>query len=1093
MLLTAQTWKGIDNTADDIVFQTERWDANLSYSIPVPYSGDYQVILYFAEIHTGSFSNGARVFDVSLEGNLGLDDYDVYAAVGERFATSESFAVNVTDGTLNIDFTSSAGNAKLSGIGILYTGVSLTVTPDNYSFNALVVGQSDTADFLLGNASNVSITVDSIQLTGANPGDFTTNLTTGTIMADSTLGFKVFYSPLVQTPAVKTADLMIYHSGDNTPLTVSLTGSVACPAAGTPCNDGNLATVNDVEDGNCNCAGVGPVVTIDSPANGDVLPYGDFNIDFSLQNWPLDGNNHLDLWIDDVKTNAYYDSLPILISGLSAGTHELRLELEYVDHSEVGSQDSITVTICDPSGLSCDDGDANTVNDTTDGNCGCAGTSLAPAYSMYINSGGSAYTALDGRQFIADSYYNNGATYAQTWKGIDNTADDIVFQTERWDANLSYSIPVPSNGNYDVTLYFAEIHTGSFSNGARVMDVNLEGSMVMDDYDIYATVGSRYADSHTFSVSVTDGTLNIDFTSSAGNAKLSGIGIVQYGADLTVSPGNMVFATTEIDSTKSASFVLDNANSMVINIDSVVFSGTESGDFSTNLTTGWFVGASSDTSFNVDFTPQNNTPQLRNAVMSIYHTGTNSPLTVTLSGETTCPLVGQSCDDGDLNTDNDVYDINCNCVGTFTPLTQSVANNAGTTNLTVTTSIGVSTYKFYADGVLEASYNSNSVSHTWTGSTNRYVEFYPPANDFSTVIGTLDFDNQKLTGNLSVDYTKLVNVSTLYLAKNPIVGSLPSTIGNMQSLQYLRLENCDLSGAIPNEIGNLSNLKNFYGHNNNFSGTVPASIGQLSNLEQFILQNNNITGQLPNEIGQLAKLKSLSFLNNNLNGAIPASFSNLINIDVIVLQGNQLSGYIPGTFAGYVNMRYLIASNNQFTQMDIDSMLVDLQASQIASGRTNTYIDFRSNTAPSTFGKSIADSLIALGWTVLHDPLPAADIAKGAGSQINEGGLSGTEGGTSTEASLGSEEFNTQVSVAIYPNPAQVGGSISIEVSGLPQGNTQVELISIQGQIIDRVNMETQFGQNVYGYQIPDGLAEGQYIIRISQDNWLENRIIKLK
>ncbi len=34
-----------------------------------------------------------------------------------------------------------------------------------------------------------------------------------------------------------------------------------CPAAGTPCNDGNLNTENDVEDGNCNCSG--------TPINGE--------------------------------------------------------------------------------------------------------------------------------------------------------------------------------------------------------------------------------------------------------------------------------------------------------------------------------------------------------------------------------------------------------------------------------------------------------------------------------------------------------------------------------------------------------------------------------------------------------------------------------------------------------------------------------------------------------------------------------------------------------------------------------------------------------------------------------------------------------
>jgi hypothetical protein len=36
-----------------------------------------------------------------------------------RNAVAKSFVVNVTDGTLDLDFSSSAGNPKLSGIGIL--------------------------------------------------------------------------------------------------------------------------------------------------------------------------------------------------------------------------------------------------------------------------------------------------------------------------------------------------------------------------------------------------------------------------------------------------------------------------------------------------------------------------------------------------------------------------------------------------------------------------------------------------------------------------------------------------------------------------------------------------------------------------------------------------------------------------------------------------------------------------------------------------------------------------------------------------------------------------------------------------------------
>ena len=660
----SQNGKAIANTNDDVIFQSERWNPNLSYSVPVPYNGNYEVTLYFAEIHGGSYSVGARVMDASLEGVQVLDDYDIFASVGAQYATSHTFPVNITDGEINIDFASVVGNPKLSGIGIVYTDLSLAVTPDNYTFPGLLTGQSDTALFVLSNAGNTDITVDSIKFTGADAAEFSTDLIAGTVIyADSIDDFRIAYSPVSSLPSSKSASLVVYHTADNNPLTISLSGSISCPVAGTPCDDGNSATINDIEDGNCNCSGVGPVVTIDSPADNAVLPFGDFNIDFSLQNWPLNGANHLDLWIDDVKTNAYYDSLPILISGLSAGTHELRLELEYVDHTEVGSQDSITVTICDPAGLSCYDGDPNTVNDTTDGNCGCAGTPVTPAYAMYINSGGPAYTTTDGKNFIADNYFNNGGKYSQNGKAIGNTDDDPIFQTERWNANLSYSIPVPYTGDYEVTLYFAEIHGGSYSVGARVMDATLEGTLVLDDYDIYAAVGAQNADARTFPVNITDGIINLDFASIAGNAKISGIGIVYTGNSLSVTPGNYSFAALLAGQSDTADFVLGNAGNASISIDSVKVTGSDAADFTTNLTGGGSVLADSTEIFKVFFSPVAQSPSARTADVEIYHTGDNNPLVISLSGSVACPAAGTPCNDGNIATINDVEDGNCNCAG----------------------------------------------------------------------------------------------------------------------------------------------------------------------------------------------------------------------------------------------------------------------------------------------------------------------------------------------------------------------------------------------------------------------------------------------
>ncbi|RYY97793.1 MAG: hypothetical protein EOO11_09905, partial [Chitinophagaceae bacterium] len=111
----------IAGTADDAIYQTERWGSSFGYAFPVS-NGQYQVLLHFAEIYWTSA--GSRLFDVSIEGAKLLDNYDIVAKAGAFTATTETFTVNVSDGTLNISFSAlaadgGADNAKVSAIEIL--------------------------------------------------------------------------------------------------------------------------------------------------------------------------------------------------------------------------------------------------------------------------------------------------------------------------------------------------------------------------------------------------------------------------------------------------------------------------------------------------------------------------------------------------------------------------------------------------------------------------------------------------------------------------------------------------------------------------------------------------------------------------------------------------------------------------------------------------------------------------------------------------------------------------------------------------------------------------------------------------------------
>lgn len=157
-----------------------------------------------------------------------------------------------------------------------------------------------------------------------------------------------------------------------------------------------------------------------------------------------------------------------------------------------------------------------------------------------INAGGGQLTAAPGI-FAADNYFSNGAgktynpTTTSTTFPIANTQDDALYQSERTaeadHGTFSYDLPV-ANGAYTVVLHFAEIYWNT--RGQRVFDVALEGSLVLDNYDILKKTGTNFtAASESFVVDVADGLLNIHFSALASTGginrpKVSAIEVIPY-------------------------------------------------------------------------------------------------------------------------------------------------------------------------------------------------------------------------------------------------------------------------------------------------------------------------------------------------------------------------------------------------------------------------------------------------------------------------------------------------------------------------------------------------------------------------------------
>jgi glucosylceramidase len=112
---TQTTTSAIAGTADDALYQSTR-DGEFCYNLAVP-SGRYRVTLLLSD--NTSTAAGQRVFDVAAEGSTRLSGVDPYAlAGGGKTATSKSFDLAVTDGTLSLQTIAVTGSPTIAGIRV---------------------------------------------------------------------------------------------------------------------------------------------------------------------------------------------------------------------------------------------------------------------------------------------------------------------------------------------------------------------------------------------------------------------------------------------------------------------------------------------------------------------------------------------------------------------------------------------------------------------------------------------------------------------------------------------------------------------------------------------------------------------------------------------------------------------------------------------------------------------------------------------------------------------------------------------------------------------------------------------------------------
>jgi PKD repeat protein len=163
-----------------------------------------------------------------------------------------------------------------------------------------------------------------------------------------------------------------------------------------------------------------------------------------------------------------------------------------------------------------------------------------------VNAGGPAVQAIDGGpDWAADdsdpSSVRNSGSNAAGWTAgasvagtVPSSTPSTVFDSERWSPSdnpaMNWDFPVQAGVPLQVRLYFANRCSCTSSPGSRVFRVALDGTTVLNNYDIVSDVGDQRGTMKSFNIT-SDGNVDIDFSHVVENPLINAIEIIRTDVD----------------------------------------------------------------------------------------------------------------------------------------------------------------------------------------------------------------------------------------------------------------------------------------------------------------------------------------------------------------------------------------------------------------------------------------------------------------------------------------------------------------------------------------------------------------------------------
>lgn len=558
------------------------------------------------------------------------------AAAGSRAAT-----LTVTDNAA-----SGSQSVTLSGNGV---NPDATVSPASVSFSDQLVGSASIAQVVsLSNNSNVSLTINSLAVSGTNAADFgQTNTCGSSLGAHGSCTISITFTPA--SAGARSASLVISDNAASGSQSIALSGNGVVPVASLSAASltfadqqvGSASASQSVTLTNTSTVALSINSITRSGANADDFAQSNtcgssvaasasctINVTFTPS---AQGARSASLVISD---NASPNTQTVALSGngASAGATATPSALSFGDQLVGSSSSAQIITLNNPgtlalaiSGISVSG--ANAGDYAVTNNCGA---SLAAGANCSINV--SFTPSATGARTAAVTITDNAASGSQS-------------------VSLTGNGALPSASVTPASLAFGDQGLGSSSGAQGITIINTSSSLALaiSGIQVSGANAADYAETHSCGSSLSAGAscmINVVFTptatgarnativindnSAAGSHSVAVSGNGTASAAATVSPTALSFADQLVGSASVAQTItLSNGGNAALNITSIAVTGANPGDYVATNTCGASLAAGGNCQISVSFAP--GTSGTKNANVTI--TDDAGVQTVTLTGK----------------------------------------------------------------------------------------------------------------------------------------------------------------------------------------------------------------------------------------------------------------------------------------------------------------------------------------------------------------------------------------------------------------------------------------------------------------------------